>query len=44
MRSTLRLPALANSNSSVNAAWSRAFDTATTDSATVMMAINAKIA
>ena len=44
MRSTFQLPLLADSNSSVSAAWLRAFETATIDSATVVAAINAKIA
>jgi hypothetical protein len=43
-RSTFQVPALADSNSSVSAAWWRAFVTATTDKASVVVAINAKIA
>jgi len=38
------VPALADSNSSVSAAWWRAAVTATTDSAMVVVAIRAKIA
>ncbi len=44
MRSTFQLPLLADSNSSVMAAWSRALCTATVDSASVVVAISAKIA
>ena len=42
-RSTFKLPLLADSNSSVSAAWLRALCTATTDSASVVAAISAKI-
>lgn len=43
-RSTLSAPAKADSNSPVSAAWRRALSTATTASATVTVASNAKTA
>jgi hypothetical protein len=43
-RSTFQVPALADSNASVSVAWWRSVAIAMTDSASVMVAISAKMA